>query len=100
MTPPVPAFTFPTGVEMPQDVSLSIIDRYLAGIRERDKIRNEADTVPSRGALMYLQAVTFRELSTWIVTKKRTPAGTEWWNVADVISTAAVKFYQDRQGVD
>jgi hypothetical protein len=101
VTPPTPpAFTFPTGVEMPEDVSLSIINFYLGGIRERDRVRGEQDTVPSRGALMYLQAVFFRELSSWIVQKKRAPQGTEWWAVGDQIAAAAVKHYQDRQGVD
>jgi hypothetical protein len=100
VTPPAPAFTFPTGVEMPEDVSLSIINFYLGGIRERDRVRGEQDTVPSRGALMYLQAVFFRELSSWIVQKKRAPQGTEWWAVGDQIAAAAVKHYQDRQGVD
>jgi hypothetical protein len=98
--PPAAGFTFPTGVEMPEDVSLSIIDRYLAGIRERDKIRDGRDTVPSRGALMYLQSVVFKELSSWIVRQKRAPQGGEWWAVGDVIAPAAVKYYQDRQGVD
>jgi hypothetical protein len=80
-------------------VALSIIDHYLAGIRERDKVRAQ-DVVPSRGALMYLFAVFFRELSSWIVEKKRAPQGDEWWQVRDRIATAAVKHYQDRQGVD
>lgn len=96
---PQPSFTFPTGVEMPEDVALSIIDRYLAGIRERDKVRAQ-DVVPSRGALMYLFAVFFRELSSWIVEQKRAPQGVEWWQVRDRIAAAAVKYYQDRQGVD
>jgi hypothetical protein len=100
VTPPPSTVTFPTGVEMPEDVSLGIINRYLQGIRERDKIHGETDTVPSRGALMYLQAVFFRELSSWIVQKKRAPQGTEWWAVGDQIAAAAVKHYQDRQGVD
>jgi hypothetical protein len=98
-TPRPPAFTFPTGVEMPEDVALSVIDGYLEGIRERDKIRAQ-DVVPSRGALMYLFAVFFRELSTWIVEQKRAPQGAEWWGVRDRIAAAAVKHYQDRQGVD
>lgn len=96
---PTPTFTFPTGTEMPEDVALSVIDGYLAGIRERDKVRAQ-DTVPSRGALMYLFSVFFRELSSWIVEKKRAPQGVEWWQVRDRIVTAAVKHYQDRQGVD
>jgi hypothetical protein len=96
---PTQGFTFPTGVEMPEDVALSIIDRYLEGIRERDKIRAQ-DVVPSRGALMYLFAVFFRELSSWIVEKKRAPQGAEWWQVRDRIAAAAVKHYQDRQGTD
>jgi hypothetical protein len=97
---PVPGFTFPVGVEMPEDVALSLINFYLAGIRERDKIHGESDTVPSRGALMYLFAVFFRELSSWIIEKKRAPQGAEWWAVGDRIAAAAVKHYQDRQGTD
>jgi hypothetical protein len=96
---PTPGFTFPAGVEMPEDVALSLINFYLEGIRERDKIRAQ-DVVPSRGALMYLFAVFFRELSSWIVEKKRAPQGAEWWAVGDRIGVAAVKHYQDRQGVD
>jgi hypothetical protein len=96
---PQPSFTFPTGTEAPEDVVLSLIDLYLAGLRERDKVRAQ-DVVPSRGALMYLFAVFFRELSSWIVEKKRAPQGMEWWGVRDRIVAAAVKHYQDRQGVD
>lgn len=101
--PPMPTLqpttTSPLGVQMPDDVALRVIDGYLEGIRERDKVRGQ-DVVPSRGALTYLFAIFFRELSSWIAEKQRAPQGMEWWAVRDRIVTAAVKHYQDLHGVD